>query len=368
MFTNYPGVPVPTLPGPLPLGTIRQGNELLNPGLHTIGGKDSLPDGYGKWHGEWLQGLQDEELSHPGIAAVTHQVAAFIELGIEQPNKSILYVEGELGWLFGHPNEHTLYGPSGSANYPRDMRETEPDTFLVFGRRTVVHVAKLIGFRDELEHKYGDVDPEERVGSSGWNPHVFRAAYPVASETIVDCSIPFRHTTLAVGDSSQVAVPVTRELGSMNASRLFLGHSSGSAETMAAARVVWTKMIPNGRTVLPPATRVYAILAGYKSRSGDERVLLETHVFADLTRADIDFLSRLVSTDEAGPFECQVLSNVMYLGLTTVAHYLGNSTIMVALEPTMCPQPTKRAWTTARDFLALTKRIEDRHIEREYGI
>lgn len=363
----------------------------------------------GNSHGEWLFGTQDEALSHPGIAAVTQQLAAIVEFGTDVPSgQKKLYHEGELGWLFGHADPKSLFLPGGASQYPRDMRyhqlgDYKPETRVVFGSRTVVSAYNLMHIQQELYDQYGDLDLGPEVGRlshpevvPGWRTNVFRVAWPAAVELLLDPDRPMHHITLAVGDSNQIKVPETREDGNRNAKRLFSNATFDvDPHLKRAARVIWSKMVPNGRAVLPVGTRLFSVLAAYKLRSpdSDHKVQLETHVFADLTKDEIAVLSQLVAepatylaapqvgrpprpdglllqveregfTSRSYP-TCQVVSAVQYLGVLTVPHrYMsGSGTLFAALEPTSL----KTATLAAADAAKLRISAKQLRMERRAG-
>lgn len=377
VFANYPGIGKPTLPGVLPTGELSKGYGILNPGVQTLGavGKALVNKYPGNTHGEWLVGTQDEALTHPGISAITQQLSTIVEFGDDVTRgRDKLYVEGELAWLYGFVDPTSIFSPGGALQYPRDMRDFKPESELVFGTRTVVDAYKLLLMQqrfldnhvltnaDGSDRHDWDRDCGERVGS--WFPQVFRKAWPLAEENVLDPEVVCHHITLAVGDSNQVRVPQDREDGNRNAKRLFnvVDAKTPAEERRAKAlRVIWSKMLPNGRSVIPVGAKLFSVLAAYQVRSpGNERqIQLETHLFVDLTPTEIAVLSRLVATPsqridrardrlgvqidregfhpsiDAFP-TCQVISPVQYLGVITVAHYYGGGagTVFVALEPT----------------------------------
>lgn len=349
-----------SLPGRLPIGELSRGYGVPNPGIRILGasGQSMLGKDPGNPHGEWFNGMQDESLRHASTAPQTQQLTTTVLHSVNgNPKIKQLYDEGVLAWIYGHIQSDSYLLPGGALQYPHDDRDYTPETRIVFGNRTVVNAYNLVRMQDEFQRAIPD--PEEQGPMVGaWPVNVFRIAWPLAVETLLEPRRPYAHVTLAVGDSAQVKVCQTMEDTSLNAKRLFTGLPTISDADRFARRSLFSKLIPNGYGRYPPGTRLFAVLAAYTWHAGDgSQVQLETHVFADLTKDEITVLGTLVSQEPSALPEavasrcrrenidiatvpsCQVISPVVYIGTSTVSHHLnsGSAAIFTALRPMTLP-------------------------------
>lgn len=366
MYTNYPLITErSTVPGVLPVNSLARPGELVNPGIHNLPrGVPSFPE-FGQIHGEWLDGIQDEALSHPSIQAIAHQFSVAPELGITDKPK-VLRTEGEIGWLYGYypPSRYMIEVSSAYSHYPLSFKEEMAESAIVFGNNMIIEGRTLETMKRVYERTNNDKFTKGQLKTLGyWYPNIFRIGYPTATETILFRGKRVDQVVLAIGDSAQVAVPTSLETGNRYAARLF-DSTGDSQELQDEKKLLWSAMIPNGRAVLPPGTRLYAVLAAYYLGSHEGMYALETHVFADLTDRQIDLLSQLmpprnrvpmsrptaqhiypgVREDQYYSIHTQVISPVVYLGVSTVGHIRGNQTIMTSLTPVTFLYRNKVSW------------------------